>query len=378
MFIEGKCIELKTKLGYMREAIELAEKGRGYVSPNPMVGALIVKDGKVIAKGYHEKYGDSHAEVNAFKEAEEKNIDVRGSDMYVTLEPCSHYGITPPCSDLIVDKEISRVFIGVKDPNPLVAGKGIEKLENAGIKVEYGFLENEIKKQNEVFFYYIENKLPFCLMKTAMTLDGKICTKTGDSKWISNEISREYVHKLRHWLMGIMVGVNTIIKDNPLLNTRIEGLQVVDTIKIIVDSTGRIPLDAKIINRKWSKPVIVATTNSISEEKELKLKEKDIIVLKIDSNSEGRVDLQKLMRELGNMKIDSVLIEGGGTLNFSALESNIVNKVESFISPKIIGGADSLTPIEGEGIKYIKNAFMLKNIEIDKFDEDILVKGYIK
>lgn len=393
--------DLQIILHNMIRAMVLAEKGKGFVSPNPLVGALIVKDGKIVAEGYHQKYGEAHAEINAINDAKDKDIDINGSEMYVTLEPCSHYGKTPPCVEAIVESGIKKVYVGIQDPNPAVAGRGIKYLEDNGVAVESGFMEEELKIQNEVFFKYITEKIPFCVMKTAMSLDGKISTYTGDSKWISNEKSRKYVHKLRHELTAIMVGVNTIIKDDPLLNTRLEDFcadstnssdinicsesefdadcftESSDTIKIIVDSKGRIPEDARILNTMWEKPVIVATTKAISQEKEMELLEKGVVVLKLN-DIDGRVDLNHLMSELGKMKIDSVLIEGGGTLNYSALNAGIVDKVVSFIAPKIIGGKDSLTPVEGTGVEKVDDSFELKDITIEKFDEDIMVQGYIR
>ncbi|MDO5708127.1 MAG: bifunctional diaminohydroxyphosphoribosylaminopyrimidine deaminase/5-amino-6-(5-phosphoribosylamino)uracil reductase RibD [Andreesenia angusta] len=360
---------------YMKRAMELAEKGRGFVNPNPLVGAVIVKNGKIIGEGFHQKYGDNHAEINAFKDMKNKGYSSENADIYVTLEPCSHYGKTPPCVDAIIESDIRRVFIGLKDPNPLVSGRGIKKLKENGLEVETGILKKELEKQNEVFLNYIVNKKPFCIMKTAMSLDGKIATHNGDSKWISNEKSRKYVHKLRHSLMGIMVGVNTIIKDDPRLNTRLDSSSS-DTIKIIVDSTGRIPLNSKVLNSNSDKDIIIASTERLDKKVEKELLDRGIIIIKTDSK-DGRVNLNELMIRLGERKIDSILLEGGGSLNYSALESGIVDKVESFISPKIIGGRDSLTPVEGRGIDYIKEAFILNGIEIEHFDDDILIKGYL-
>lgn len=355
---------------YIELAINLAEKGRGSVSPNPLVGAVIVKENKVIGKGYHEKFGGMHAEINALNNT---NESVFGATMYVNLEPCSHFGKTPPCVDKIIESGISKVVIGMKDPNPLVSGKGIEKLIKSGIDVTVGVLEEKCKRLNEIFIKYITYKVPFVVMKFAMSLDGKISTYTGDSKWISSEISRKKVHILRNNLSGIMVGINTVIKDNPKLTCRLENGK--NPVRIIVDSTLKIPLVSNVIQDKKAK-TIIATTNKASIEKINYLQNIGIKIL-ITKEKNGKVDLEELMIKLGELGIDSILLEGGGELNFSVLSLNLVDKVEAFISPKLIGGKDSKTPVEGKGVEKIHNAFNLKNTTVDILDEDILIKGYI-
>ena len=357
----------------MKRALELAQKGIGYTSPNPLVGAVIVKDGKIIGEGYHEIFGGNHAEINAFKNATE---DVRGATMYVTLEPCSHYGKTPPCANAIVEKGIKKVVIGLKDPNPLVSGNGIKILEDNGIEVISGVLEEEGRKLNEIFLKYITTKLPFCIMKTAMTLDGKIAAYTGDSKWITGELSRNYVHKLRHRVSGIMVGIGTILKDDPLLNTRLENGQGKDPIRIIVDSKLRIPLESNVLNIKSNSKTIIATTQNANKEKLKALEEKGAEV--IITPAMDRVDLVFLMKALGERKIDSVLLEGGSELNYSALNEGIVDKVNSFIAPKIIGGSNSKTPVGGTGKPYMKEAINLESINLHTFGDDIMIEGYIR
>src|SRR6056297_2015385 len=281
----------------MKKALELARLGEGYTSPNPLVGALIVKKGKIIAEGYHEKYGENHAEVNAFLDASE---DVKGADMYVTLEPCSHQGKTPPCADRIVKEGIKRVFIGMKDPNPLVAGRGVEILEKNGIEVKYGILEKEAVELNEIFIKYITENKPFCILKTAMSLDGKIATSSGDSKWISNKKSRKYVHQLRHRFSGIMIGIGTVIADDPMLTTRLENKKGKDPHRIVVDTEGRIPLDSKVLNQKSKSKTIIATTEKISPEKIENLKEKnaEVILTPLKNN---KVDLNYLFDSLAKM-----------------------------------------------------------------------------
>ena len=285
----------------MELAIKLAKKGEGKVNPNPMVGAVIVKDGIVIGEGYHEKYGEGHAEVNAFKSLKE---DPSGATMYVTLEPCSHYGKTPPCADKIIKNNIKRVVIGMIDPNPLVAGNGVDKLKKAGIEVKVGVLEEKCKKLNEVFIKYILSKKPFVVLKTAMSLDGKIATRTGESKWISSEKSRLQVHNLRNKLSAIMVGVNTVIKDNPELTCRIENGN--NPIRIIVDSTLRIPMNSKVLQNKDNK-TIIATTKRANIKNMQELLKKNINVLIIDEKN-GQVDLSALIKKLGELNIDSILL----------------------------------------------------------------------
>lgn len=359
---------------YMRRALKLAEKGIGYTNPNPLVGAVIVKNGKVIGEGYHMKYGGNHAEVNAFLNATQ---DVKNATLYVNLEPCSHFGKTPPCANAIVQKGIKKVFIGLMDPNPKVAGKGIEILRRSGIEVVVGLLEDECKKLNEIFLKYITTNLPFCILKTAMTLDGKIASYTGNSKWVTNELSRKHVHELRHKVSAIMVGIGTVITDDPQLNVRLEGKISIDPIKIIVDSTGKIPLSSKVLNVNLSTKTILATTKRASEDKLEILKEMGIEILILPQKN-NRVDLSYLMKALGERNIDSVLLEGGSELNFSAIEEGIVDKVLTFISPKIIGGKSSKTPVGGNGIALMSDAIKVNNIEIHKFGDDFMLEGYLE
>lgn len=358
---------------FMEKALELSLKGMGFVNPNPLVGAVIVKNGKIIGEGYHEYFGGPHAEINAFKNARE---DVGGGEMYVTLEPCSHYGKTPPCADEIVRRGIKRVVVAMKDPNPLVAGRGIEILKKAGIEVVTDVLEEKAKRINEVFIKYITTKRPFCILKTAMTIDGKIATKTGDSKWISCEESREYVHRLRHRLSGVMVGIGTVLSDDPMLTTRLEGIKASDPTRIIVDSNGRIPLDSKVLNIESNAKTIIAVTEGTPLEKVEEIKKKGALVVTTPSKN-GRVDLKSLMEILGEMGIDGVLLEGGSTLNFSALEDRIVDKVMTFVAPKIIGG-EGKTPVGGLGLDYVRDAFEIEKLEVTKIGVDILLEGLIK
>ena len=342
------------------------------MNPNPLVGAVIVNDGKIIGKGYHESYGKAHAEINAFKDAETELIE--GSTMYVTLEPCSHYGKTPPCVDQI-ENRIKRVVIGMVDPNPLVSGKGVKKLQEAGIDVTVGILEDKCKKLNEVFIKYITKKKPFVVLKTAMSLDGKISTTSGESKWITDKEARENVHILRNELTAIMIGIDTVIIDNPELTCRIPNGR--NPIRIVVDSNLRIPYDSKILQTAKKFKTIIATTEKARKEKIHKLKDLGIIVIETKSKNE-KVDLKDLMHKLGNQNIDSILLEGGSTLNYSALESGIVDKILVYIAPKIIGGMKSKTPVGGSGISHLKDAFKVRELSTSIIGKDILLQGYIE
>ena len=356
---------------YMELAIELAKRGKGKVNPNPLVGAVVVKNDIIIGQGYHEEFGKAHAEVNAFNSLKES---AEGATIYVTLEPCSHYGKTPPCVDRIIENKISKVVIGTLDPNPLVAGRGVKKLKDFGIEVVVGVLEEECKRVAEVFMKYIITKEPFVVLKTAMTLDGKIATESGESKWITCEESRKEVHKLRNELSAIMVGVNTVIKDNPELTCRIEGGR--NPIRVIVDSKLRIPIKSKVINDKLAR-TIIATTEDASKEKINELNSLGVEVL-VAKAKEGRVDLQDLMIKLGESNIDGILLEGGGNLSFSALGEGIVDKLQVYIAPKIIGGEKSKTPVGGRGVEKLSEAIFLKNMTTSYVGEDILIQGYLK
>ena len=358
---------------FMTRALELAELGVGHVNPNPMVGAVIVKNGNIIGEGYHEFFGGPHAEVNAIKNCSESPV---GSTIYVTLEPCSHFGKTPPCSLALIENKFSRVVIAMTDPNPLVSGRGIKMMEDQGIQVESGLMEDQAKILNKFFIKNITQKLPYVIMKTAMSLDGKIATHTGDSKWISGEESRKYVHKMRHNMKGIMVAINTVLTDDPSLNCRLDIENPNQPIRIIVDSRLRIQDTAKVLNTK-EQQTIIATTSKADKSKIIKIQESGaevIIVEEID----GKVNLNQLMMHLNEKGIDSILLEGGGTLNFSALKSGIVDEVVSFIAPKIIGGANAISPVEGMGFDKINSCTEIESIELEKSGDDILVHGKIK
>lgn len=357
-----------TDRDYMFRAIELAKRGEGWTNPNPMVGAVIVKDGRIIGEGYHERCGELHAERNAIASLTESAED---ATLYVTLEPCCHYGKTPPCTEAILEQKIKKVVIGSRDPNPKVAGKGAHILREAGVTVVEDFMRETCDALNPVFFHYITNKTPYVVMKYAMTLDGKIATKTGASKWITGEMSRREVQHLRHRYMGIMAGIGTVLADNPMLNVRVEGWK--SPVRIICDSHLRIPKDSQIVKSAKKYRTIVAYADTNVSEKQKETLESMGVELFFCPDGNGQIDLKQLMEHLGNEGIDSILLEGGGTLNDSALRAGIVQEVQAFIAPKIFGGVESRTPVEGLGVEIPSEAVKLQCQDICRIDEDIKI-----
>lgn len=355
---------------YMQLALELARKGCGYVNPNPMVGAVIVKKGVIIGQGYHEKYGKLHAERNALSSC---TASPEGATIYVTLEPCCHYGNTPPCTKAILESGIKKVVIGSKDPNPCVKGKGIEILKQHGIEVEWGILEEECNKLNEVFFHYITSQTPYVVMKYAMTMDGKIATRTGESRWITGEIARQRVHQDRHKYSAIMVGVGTVLSDNPQLTCRIQGAK--NPVRIICDTNLRTPLNSHIVTTAKSITSYIATACT-DERKQQQYINAGCKVITV-SPKDGYVNLNELMLKLGNKKIDSILLEGGGELNYSALKSGIVNKVQAYLALKLFGGGGALSPVAGLGVDIPSKAFLLTNSAITLLGDDILIESEV-
>lgn len=355
---------------FMSEALRLAKHANGRTTPNPLVGAVVVKDGRIISVGWHHKAGTPHAEVHALNAAGE---EARGATLYVTLEPCSHFGRTPPCVDKIIFAGIKRVVAAIGDPNPKVSGRGFEILRKAGISVDVGILEDEARQLNEVFFKWITKNLPFVTMKFASSLDGKIATVTGASKWISCEDSREYVHRLRDLNAGIMVGVNTVLADNPRLTARFAGGK--NPVRIVVDSMARTPVDANVVSDGQAETIIAVTANAPKKNLDsLKNGGAKIIV----AGDGEKVDLKLLMRELAAREITSVLLEGGGTLNFSMLEAGLVDKVIVFIAPKILGGKNAPTAVEGAGFEKLSDSVYLKNTTVQKVGTDIFLTGYVQ
>lgn len=414
--LESKEKTERTPGDYMQMVLELARRGEGKVSPNPMVGCVVVKEGRVIATGYHEAYGGYHAERNALLHCTE---DPTGAELYVNLEPCCHYGKTPPCTEIILEKKIKKVYVGCLDSNPKVAGKGIEILREHGVSVETGILEQECRALNEVFFHYMEQKMPFVAMKYAMTLDGKIACETGDSKWVTEAETRGYVQRLRNRYRGIMAGIGTVLADDPMLNCRLKGGR--NPVRIICDARLRIPWDSQIVaTAKEIETIIVwnywAAEQFYSMDKDAEhpkdekqrqehtketqrrdhkayqripdrltetmvyLESKGITLLENPLKSGTTVpqlDLKVLFAQLAARGIDSILLEGGGTLNASALRENLVQRVYAFIAPKLVAGANAKTPVEGEGISYMKDAVKLEHIQVSLFGVDICVSGRV-
>ncbi len=353
---------------FMARAIELARRGIGWTNPNPMVGAVIVKDGRIIGEGWHERCGELHAERNAIASLTES---AEGSSIYVTLEPCCHQGRTPPCTDAIIENGISKVIIGSADPNPLVNGRGAEILRAHGIEVKEGFMREECDALNPVFFHYITTRRPYVVMKYAMTLDGKIATRTGASRWITSETARRHVHSLRGRYAGIMAGIGTVVADDPMLNCRIEGAH--QPLRIILDSRLSISLDSAIVRTAGEYPTLICSAMEGPDGKARNLESMGVEVGYFSGN-DRRVSLPEVMKYLGERRIDSVLIEGGGQINESALSEKIVNHVCAYIAPKLFGGARALSPVEGEGVSTPDEAVRLVNPDITRLGEDILLE----
>lgn len=356
---------------YMRMALRLAEKAKGRTSPNPMVGAVLVKKGKVIARGYHHKAGTAHAEAIALGKA---GSAAKGSTLYVTLEPCTHTNKrTPPCCPLVIESGVKRVVVAMIDPNPHVSGGGIRKLRTAGIELVTGVLEEEAKKLNEAFVKHVTTRKPFVTLKIAQTLDGRIATASGESKWITGEQARREGHRLRDTHDAILVGINTVLKDDPSLTTRIPRGR--DPIRVIVDSTLRIPLKAKVLTQQSPARTIIATVSTVKQ-KIAALEKAGAIVVRTKSR-QGRVDLHDLMRKLGQLDIMSVLVEGGSEINSSALVARIVDKVVIFLAPLLMTGRDSVCSIGGVCPPRLKQAKALRDVTVQFVGNDLMVTGYL-
>ncbi|MDY5048607.1 MAG: bifunctional diaminohydroxyphosphoribosylaminopyrimidine deaminase/5-amino-6-(5-phosphoribosylamino)uracil reductase RibD [Treponema porcinum] len=352
---------------YMRHAIALAKNGEGRTNPNPLVGAVLVKNNEIIGEGFHQKYGGLHAEREALKNCEENGNSAEGATLYVTLEPCCHFGKQPPCTQAIVKSGIRRVVVGSRDPNPLVHGKGNSFLREQGIEVTEDFLKDECDALNPIFFHYISTRTPYVALKYAMTADGKTASKTGKSKWITGEKSRLFVHQLRNRYSCILAGIGTVLSDNPLLTSRIPGGR--NPVRIICDSKLRIPLDCNIVQTAKEIPTIIACCQE--NEKKSALEKSGCEVLCLPGKT--GVDLKKLTKTLGERSLDSVLIEGGSEIHYSALEAGIVQHIYAFTAPKIFGGK-AKTPVEGEGIELPENCFQLELERIEKIGDDILAE----
>jgi diaminohydroxyphosphoribosylaminopyrimidine deaminase/5-amino-6-(5-phosphoribosylamino)uracil reductase len=356
---------------YMKQALALAQYAKGRTSPNPMVGAVIVRDGRVVGEGWHRKAGTPHAEIHALRQAGDLAYN---ASIYVTLEPCSHHGRTGPCVEALLSAGIKKVIIAMTDPNPLVAGQGIYKLRKAGIEVIEGVLASEAAKINEVFIKWISTKKPFVLLKSAMSLDGKIASYTGHSKWITGSQSRNYVHQLRDTYDAILVGIGTVLADNPSLNTRL-AYQGENPIRVIVDSMARTPIHSNVVADGLAQ-TIIAVTDKAPQEKIDALRSCGVEVIECEQKATG-VNLSHLLKILGEKQITSILIEGGATINASVLEDNLVDKINWFIAPKIIGGSGAPGPIGGKGIADVNNAKLFEDIHMETMGEDILISAYV-
>lgn len=359
---------------FMRRALALAERGRGRTSPNPMVGAVVVQSNEVVGEGFHQKAGTPHAEIHALRQAGERAQD---ATLYVSLEPCCHFGRTPPCTEAVIKTGIRQVVVAMVDPNPQVAGKGISALRQAGLETQVGLLEREAKKQNASFIKYISTGLPLVILKAATSLDGKIATSTGESKWITGPQSRTRVHQIRDAADAVLVGVGTVLADDPLLTTRLPNSVGQDPVRIVVDSQGRTPPTAKIFNSDSQAGVIIATTDQISASQRQVYRELGAQVLVVNSVA-NRVNLTQLIVQLGQREITSVLIEGGGEIHASAIRSGIVDRVMFFLAPILVGGVDAPGAIQGMGVQQLSQAVKLGEMKVKKIGADLLIEASVE
>lgn len=364
--MKNKILSVK-ELSFLKETFRLAKKGLGWTSPNPMVGCVIVKNGKIISKGYHKKYGGPHAEIEAFKNTKES---VKGATLYVNLEPCCHFGKTPPCTDAIIEAGIKKVICCTLDPNKKVAGKGVEKLKKAGIEVEYDFLQEEARELNEVFFTFHQKNRPFVVLKFASSLDGKIATANGDSKWITNDAARQYSRQLRGYYQAILVGANTVIKDNPNLGA--ENNKQKDPLRIILDAKLKIPLTGKIFR---DNSVLVLTTNQCNKIKKEKFAKKGIEVQQLPGK---KISAKSILQVLKDREIGSVFVEGGSEALGTFVDEKLVDRIFVFYAPIVVGGVKSIGAVGSRGVKFIKEALQFKKPKIIMFDDNILISAAVK
>ncbi|MDH7499778.1 MAG: bifunctional diaminohydroxyphosphoribosylaminopyrimidine deaminase/5-amino-6-(5-phosphoribosylamino)uracil reductase RibD [candidate division NC10 bacterium] len=358
----------------MERALSLAARGKGRTSPNPMVGAVVVKQGLVVGEGYHLRAGSDHAEVMALREAKESAAD---ATLYVSLEPCCHYGRTPPCTERIIESRIRRVVASMLDPNPLVCGKGFARLKEAGLQVEWGLMEEESRRLNEAYVKWVTTGMPFVILKGAVSLDGKIATRSGESKWITGEAARQKVHQLRSEVDAVMVGIGTILKDDPQLTTRLPSGEGKDPLRIILDTALRLPPDSKVVRTDSQAGTLLVTSLLSPPEKLEELRSCGVEVWTMEEEG-GRIPLRPLLKRLGEREITSLMIEGGSELNAAALEEGIADKVILFLSPRLIGGASAPSWIGGKGIERLEGCWSLKNISLERVGDDIMIEGYLQ
>jgi len=356
---------------FMSRAIALAERGRGHVEPNPLVGAVLVKDGRVVGEGWHEQFGQAHAEVNALAQAGER---ARGATCYVTLEPCCHFGKTPPCTDALIGAGVARVEAALHDPFPQVAGQGAARLQAAGIPVTFGLCEKEARRQNAPYIKLLQTGLPYVHAKWAMTLDGKLATKSGDSKWISNDAARRRVHEWRGQMDAIVIGIGTALADDPQLTARPAGPR--QALRIILDSQARLPLSSRLVQTARQIPTMLVVAEQTPEEKRAAFLACGCQVLPAPVPKEGKLDLKFLLAHLGKERCTNILVEGGGQVLGSFLDAGAIDEVHAFIAPRLIGGAGALTPIAGEGFESIEAGLSLADTKVEMIDGDIYVHGW--
>jgi len=356
----------------MKMALELAEKAAGRTSPNPLVGAVIVKNGQIVGRGYHKKAGSPHAEIHAMREAGENTL---GATLYVTLEPCSHFGRTPPCSEAVINAGITEVYVAMQDPNPLVTGRGIRQMTDAGIRVRVGLLEKEAMRMNEIFVKYITTRLPFVMLKTAITLDGKIATVTGNSRWVTGEAARREVHRLRDRYDSILVGINTVLADDPALTCRLpEGGR--DPTRVILDTHARTPVNARVLTEKSTAATFIVVTDKAPFSRIKALANGPAKIIRAATDAQGRVDLNDLLSKMGEMEITSLLVEGGAEVGASFLKAGLVDKILTFIAPKIVGGVEAPGPVGGKGCRTMNQAIGLTEVRCGQIGEDFFIEGY--
>lgn len=359
----------------MQEALDLAKLGQGWTRSNPMVGAVIVKDGQIIGRGYHQQYGGLHAEREALKDASAKGFDVKGATMYVTLEPCCHFGKTPPCTQAIIKAGIEKVVVAATDPNPLVAGKGIQELRNHHITVETGLLAEESQDLNRKFNYFMTHQQPYVTMKYAMTLDGRTATYTGDSKWITDKTARDHVHYQRHSNQAIMVGLGTALADDPMLTVRMDDFEGINPIRIVCDTSLKLPLTSQLVKTAKETPTIIATTNQNPQDHQAyQAAGCQLLVVKA---KEDKVDLLDLITQLGQQGIQSIYVEGGSKLNASLLEAGLIQEIHTYIGPKVVGGFDQYSPINGFGFPQMDKALTSNIQAITPLGKDFLIESRV-
>jgi diaminohydroxyphosphoribosylaminopyrimidine deaminase / 5-amino-6-(5-phosphoribosylamino)uracil reductase len=356
---------------FMRRALELAERGRGYVEPNPLVGAVLVREGRIVGEGWHERFSHAHAEVNALNQAGEA---ARGAECYVTLEPCCHSGKTPPCTEALIRTGVVRVLAAMEDPFPQVAGQGAARLRAGGIPISFGLCEKEARRQNAPYLKLLKTGLPYIHAKWAMTLDGKIATRSGDSKWISNEASRRLVHELRGRMDAIIIGIGTALADNPLLTARPPGARV--PLRVILDSQARLPLASRLVQTASEVPTMLVASTGVAENRLAPLRAAGCQILQVAAGADGKADLQRLLTHLGQMRATNVLVEGGAEVLGSFLDLGAIDETHVFVAPGLIGGTESKTAIAGRGCERVADGMRYIETEVKTVDGDVYVRGW--